>query len=304
MRWRALALVITFLFLVSCHRYNRPPEKPRLLEPKNDEIVSSTNVLLRWESEDPDGDPLTFEVYFGEEPEFVAETTATIYVVSARSGKTYRWKIVAKDLFGEKAESDTWEFRTQSPPEKPTLIYPGNGAVGVPKMVEFRWEAKDPDGDPLEYTFQLKDSDGNTLKELSGIESTSLVMELELGKVYWWSVKAEDPYGNSTWSDEVFFKTQRPPEVPVLISPLDGASLSSANVTLSWYSYDPDGDEVHFDVYFGFMGKELALIERDTTNTSLTITVPERGKWYEWMVVAEDEYGNSSKGPKWTFYVQ
>ncbi len=304
MRWKAFVLVIVFLFLASCHRYNRAPEKPSLLKPGNGSVVNATNVQLSWDAKDPDGDPLTFEVYFGEEPEFFDETTATTYLVSVQKGKTYRWKVVAKDPFGGKAESDVWEFRTQSPPEKPTLIYPENGAVGVPKTVEFKWKAKDPDGDPLKYTFQLRDVGGNLLKESSGIESTSLVMELELGKVYLWRVKAEDPYGNSTWRDQAIFTTQSPPVTPVLLSPLDGASLSSMEVTLSWYSYDPDGDEVFFDVYFGFAGKELALAKHNATSTSLTITVPERGKQYEWMVVAKDEYGNSSKSPKWSFYVQ
>jgi len=77
----------------------------------------SLSPTLSWKAEDPDGDELTYDIYFGENnpPPLVEENLKeSKYAVSGLKQKTtYYWKVVAKDKYGIKAESPVWKFKTK-----------------------------------------------------------------------------------------------------------------------------------------------------------------------------------------------
>jgi hypothetical protein len=103
---------------------NNPPYEPS--DPSPPDCARKVNVYasLYWSGGDPDGDPLTYDVYFG-------TTTSPPKVVSNQSNTTfnpgeqlqmpgghmagftqYYWKIVAWDTHGHQTEGPVWCFKT------------------------------------------------------------------------------------------------------------------------------------------------------------------------------------------------
>ena len=121
MRRKAIISVIFMIFiflLFGCSNYNRSPFKPTAVYPKNGDSNIPFDLTLSWKGGDPDGDPVTYLVYFGKENlNPLAETTLTTLTVHLDSYGTYKWKIVAKDPYGDTSESDTWTFSTKDPPK-------------------------------------------------------------------------------------------------------------------------------------------------------------------------------------------
>ncbi|MEN3042990.1 MAG: hypothetical protein ABDH59_06830, partial [Fervidobacterium sp.] len=114
---KILLMVFFILVMVSCTllNLNNPPTKPMVVSPKDGETVYDiSEVTLSWECNDADGDTLAYDVYFGttQTPPLVKSGhTSKTYVVSGlENGKTYYWKIVAKDGKGGTAESNIWKF--------------------------------------------------------------------------------------------------------------------------------------------------------------------------------------------------
>jgi len=110
---------------------NRPPEPPASPDPENGEGNQPIEVDLSWTCTDPDGDPLTYDIYFGTEaipPQVVTGQTETIHDPGVLEISTvYFWKIVAHDDHGNMTEGPVWNFFTisQSCPGIPTVTYEG-----------------------------------------------------------------------------------------------------------------------------------------------------------------------------------
>ncbi|MFO7678346.1 MAG: DNRLRE domain-containing protein [Thermoplasmatota archaeon] len=95
---------------------NNPPLIPYNENPPN-ESITSVNPILSWECSDPDGDTLTYDVYFGTSnppPKIINNQSSNSYSSSAPSyDTTYYWKIVAWDEHGVSTEGPIWEFTTE-----------------------------------------------------------------------------------------------------------------------------------------------------------------------------------------------
>ena len=112
-----LTVLVCVLMLFSCVvTTNNPPNKPINLEPFNREKNVPINVTLSWEATDPDGDPLTFDLYFGNKedpPIFKSGLTSNSYELeNLEYNRTYYWKVVAKDPKGKTETGDVWRFTT------------------------------------------------------------------------------------------------------------------------------------------------------------------------------------------------
>ena len=77
-----------------------------------------TNVTLRWECSDPDGDSLRYEIYSGfreDNLEYVDTVNEPHYTPPSDQMKpstTYYWKVVAIDEKGAKTKGPAWSFTT------------------------------------------------------------------------------------------------------------------------------------------------------------------------------------------------
>mgnify|MGYP000455391515 CR=1 FL=1 len=105
----------TFTLIVE--NTNRPPEEPQLVSPENTALlINTTSVELSWDCNDPDGQLLTYDVYFGEDVEalevIATQSATSLHVQGITAGKTYYWMIMARDPFGDETPSEVFSFST------------------------------------------------------------------------------------------------------------------------------------------------------------------------------------------------
>jgi hypothetical protein len=125
---------------------NQPPNKPTNPYPKNGAIDVDINADLSWNCNDPDGDPLTYNVYFEEDdptPDILVsenQTSTTYNPGTMKYKTTYYWKIVAWDNHNTSNEGSIWYFTTESDTITVDIeLFEGWNLITVP--VENNWWA-------------------------------------------------------------------------------------------------------------------------------------------------------------------
>lgn len=105
----------TFEMEITIKNINRAPIIGTMT-PANNTTDVSTDTLLTWTANDPDGDDLTYDVYFGttSNPSLAATglTTNSYDPGDLDEGTVYYWKVVAKDPEGATDESNVLKFTT------------------------------------------------------------------------------------------------------------------------------------------------------------------------------------------------
>ncbi len=94
---------------------NRPPVIPSLILPSDQATDVGITPDLKWSCADPDGDNLTYDVYFGTQttPVKTGSTIETTYKPGTLLYDTgYYWKIIATDPRGGVTSGPVWSFRT------------------------------------------------------------------------------------------------------------------------------------------------------------------------------------------------
>lgn len=80
--------------------------------------VNPSGIVLTWKVPNPEGNTLTFDVYFGANvsPSLVASSISplTYSLPLLLNSKTYYWKIVVKDNKGNVVIGPQWKFKTQA----------------------------------------------------------------------------------------------------------------------------------------------------------------------------------------------
>ncbi len=102
---------------------NAPPSKPTLSAPVDAATGVPLDVTLSWTSSDPDGDTLTYDLYFGvaDTPPLLAQGLSNASyslkeIASLAPNTRYYWKVVVSDDSGQTAESPVLSFVTGAPP--------------------------------------------------------------------------------------------------------------------------------------------------------------------------------------------
>jgi uncharacterized protein (TIGR02145 family) len=92
-----------------------------------------------------------------------------------------------------------------------------------------------------------------------------------------------------------------PPDEPSNPSPGTGAANVPVLPTLTWGAWDPDGDPLSFDVYFGTVNPPDTVISANHIGTSLALARLRGGTTYYWRVAARDDHGHVTMGSVWSF---
>ena len=105
-----------------------PPSKPESPNPGDYATGIWLDTTLSWgESTDPDGDPVSYDVYFGVKQEslnYIGTTSSTNFNPGyLTTNTTYYWQIVAKDNTGMSTSGDIWRFTTKTLPEWTVMVY-------------------------------------------------------------------------------------------------------------------------------------------------------------------------------------
>jgi hypothetical protein len=289
----------------TCPCSNRPtvPSEP---SPADGATNQPTDLTLSWTSTDPQGQPLTFDVYLGLSPEpplIAAYHPGASYPVSLGVDTTYFWRIVARDGENLEQTGPLWRFETLAlkpfSPENPT---PADGAVNQPLSLTLEWDCSDPQGDPLTYDVYFGTSSDPPFITLDHpTDSYHFEGPLEPGVWYFWRIVARDTGGHvrsgPVWAFQTFDDRPYRPSNPV---PASGAIGQPASLTLSWHCSDPQGDPLVYDIYFGasLTPPLVAVGQPDTSYSTGPLLALTR---YYWYVVARDDKGSESTGPMWNF---
>ncbi len=293
---------------------NDPPSPPAPpISPPNHGQSAGIAVDLTWSGgDDPDGDPVTYDVRLGtvDPPPFLTTVTAKTHHVDGLAHSThYFWQIVANDDHGHQVAGPVWEFDTpqtpNQPPAAPCNPQPTDGAKDVqPASVTLTWECgNDPDGDPVLYDVYLEKGDSTPDRLIATVSVKShTVTDLDGESTYYWRIEARDDRGGTTpgpvWSFQTA-RANRPPSPPCNPDPSDGQVLVPTTLNLKWFcGVDPDGDREFYDIYLGNTPDPPYL---DTTTERSYRTNLEALTTYYWRIVARDELGAQTSGPVWSF---
>lgn len=203
--------MVGMLLLASCssstESVNHPPTRPSNPVPADDATDQSVDVTLSWSCSDPDGDALTYDVYFGEpsDPPKVSssQTNSTYDPGTLGYATTYNWKIKAKDTQGNSSTGSVWNFTTmvsdsEAAPTEPSNPNPADGAEDVSTNLTLSWTCSDPNGDPITYDVYFGTSSPPPLVNADQPAMTYPLLGLDASTTYYWKIDAEDDGGNST----------------------------------------------------------------------------------------------------------
>jgi len=292
--------------------FAQAPDQPSNPSPAMGASDQPVNVGLSWTGGDPNGDSVTYAVYFEG-----GDSTPDVLVSSSQSAASfnpgplaastiYYWQIVATDSGGKSTVGPIWSFSTiNQAPDLPSNPSPISGAAGQALNVDLSWIGGDPDGGAVTYDvyFAAGDSTPDTLVS-SGQTATSYAPGALLsGTIYYWQIIAKDGLGKSTTGDVWNFTTlNNAPYAPSNPSPASGATGQATSVTLSWNGGDPEGDPVTYTVYFeaGDNTPDVA-VSSSQTSTNFTPGALASNTTYYWQIIAIDKNNVSTTGSVWSF---
>jgi PKD repeat protein len=96
---------------------NRAPNQPATPSPQHETTQVSIDPVLRWTGNDPDGDTVTYDVFFGTNmspAKIVIQQSNSYFTPETLDYQTtYYWKIVSWDTFGANNTGALWSFTTE-----------------------------------------------------------------------------------------------------------------------------------------------------------------------------------------------
>ena len=154
--WHKLIIVaIVLLALMTCTKLSvnqTAPDVPSAPSPADGGALDSVSIELSWICSDPNGDPLTYDIYLdtSSTPEvLVATVDTTSYApVGLHYNSTYYWQVVATDTTGLETEGPIWSFSFGTDMIVPScsLIAPNGGELWyIGADYDITWEASDDD---------------------------------------------------------------------------------------------------------------------------------------------------------------
>ncbi len=127
-------------FFTILQQDNLPPVPPFDPYPAHEEVISELNTLLFWSCNDPEEDPLTYDVYIEKNnpnPSYLLAggiTENSVNYENMEAGARYYWKVVAKDDHNNNTSSPVWWFETQSSGSVPIADFTSDITSGTPPL--------------------------------------------------------------------------------------------------------------------------------------------------------------------------
>lgn len=310
------------------------PDAPVVVSPVGDAEVATGTPTLTWDNaEDPNEDPITYEVQVWEDSSLTVlldgatgltedasgSTSWTPSVAVAENGTGY-WRVRAADAWVDGPWTNLEGFfvnAVEEAPGTPVASSPLSGdTVGVVAPSLSWLEPTDPDGDALTYDVHILDGAGATVAEELDVAGPSWTSTVDLAEdtEYSWEVRAVDDTGlESGWSaPETFFvdTTNAAPSAVEWVSPLDDDAIEAVSPMLEvTESTDPEGDALTY-VYELDTVATMDSADRVTGTSGTTwdlgaasVVLGENRAWFA-RVRVEDDRGAASEWTDVTFFVR
>ncbi len=265
---------------------NNPPNTPSNPSPTDGANNRGINTDLDWTGGDPDGDTVTYDIYFGTTtlPIVKSDHTSTSYNLPTLSyDTTYQWQIIAEDDNGGITSGPVWTFTTKeeptSPPEEPPYNPPynppsgndepvadaGGPYQGVPgESIELDGSGStDTDGTIESYSWDFGDGNTGTGQTVSHTYATDGTYTAVL------TVEDDDGDTDTDPATVTILKLNKPPEIPIISGPTTGDNDTVYNFTA--VSTDGDNDTIQYIFYWGDGTKTITTFLANATPTPLQL---------------------------------
>jgi len=281
-------------------RGNNPPNTPSNPNPENGETQAPINTCISWTSDDPDGDDVTYDVYFG-------TSNPPPLVSNNQSSKTYcpdeilnfdtlyYWNIIAWDVYGEFTIGPSWYFKTEPnyAPYAPSDPDPADGATDVSIYKLLKWTGEDPnEGDIIKYDVYFGTESPPPLVAEDLNQEAYDPGEMDVDTIYYWQILSKDIGGKTTLGPLWYFITEEEHNYPPSSPDIDGPSRGAANEEICWtfHSEDPNNHYIRYNIDWGDGESEVTLYYPSCTPKEICHTYDKR-KTYIIKATAEDEKG-------------
>jgi len=110
---------------------NKPPSAPELINPTENEVLESTEVVFEWESTDPEEDPITYTLELRNDQNedvllFEDITEPTFTYSDLTLGVQYFWQVSAKDEYNPAVLSSVGTFKVRNAPVDNRFLFVRN----------------------------------------------------------------------------------------------------------------------------------------------------------------------------------
>ncbi|MGB2963925.1 MAG: hypothetical protein WBB69_08065, partial [Anaerolineales bacterium] len=201
---------------------NNPPYTPYNESPSDGATNRSLSTDLDWSGGDPDGDPVTYDVWFEADdptPDLIVcnDTSSSSCSLPTLSVLThYYWKVIADDGT-DISGGPVWDFWTgdgiNDPPTTPYNESPFDGATNRSINTDLAWSGGDPNGDPVTYDvyFEAGDSTPDSIICNDTSSSSCSLPTLAYNAHFYWKVIADDGIDTSGGPVWDFWTVSSPP---------------------------------------------------------------------------------------------
>ena len=290
---------------------NNPPAVPSNPSPSNGATNQTTSPILSWTCSDPDGDPVTYDIFFGTtNPPMTQVATGQSATTLSRSGlsnsTTYYWKVNAKDSKGATTTGTVWSLTTASAalPTVTTTSITGvstNSATGGGNVTTQGSSSVTSRGVCWSTSQNPTTADSKTADGSGTGAFTSSITGLSPATPYNVRAYATNSAGTS-YGSQVSFTTAAAgaaPQAPGLLSPLNGTTGISLAPTLSWNA-STGATSYTLQVSTGSSFTSYAY-NQPVSGTSQQVTGLSNSTPYFWRVYASNTYGTSGPSATWNF---
>jgi uncharacterized protein (TIGR03382 family) len=177
-------------------------------------------------------------------------------VPSALDVGTYYWRAWATDGTNDSATSTATTFVIEEgtlanlPPSAPSIVSPDGTTVGATTATLEVGAGTDPEGETLEYEFEIADNAAFAGATASGRQAglTYDATGLTENADYYWRARAYDGVLYSDWVSATFTvdAANDPPTGLAILSPSDGSLLDAVASFVVQNATDPDGDDLTY----------------------------------------------------------
>jgi hypothetical protein len=287
---------------------NHAPNEPSNPAPANQTTGVSLTPSLSWTGGDPDGDPVTYDVFFGTAttpPKVASNQSALTYNPGTLDySMVYYWKIIAWDNHSFSSEGPLWHFTTKAnnPPVFGTPS-PLNGSSGQPLSFTWSIPISDPEGDSFDWTIQCSNGDATGVTgAYNGTKSLPL-SDLSYHTTYKVWVNATDPTGSDLYTKRWYTFTTKESLPPVFGTPTPANQSTGNPLNLTWSIpiNDPEGDSFDWTIQCS-NGQMTGAISDSNGTKTLGLTGLSYNTTYKVWVNATDPDGSQLYTRRWYLF--